>query len=289
MTEPENQVSESAEPVAPIQAGTRNPLRRLYDWVLSWAEHPAGPIMLFVLAFTEASFFPIPPDVLLIALALGSTKKSFHFALIATAGSVLGGAFGYLLGWMAAPLAKDLIVHLAGIDVYYDVANAYGKNAFGAIALAGFTPIPYKVFTLAAGIFHEQVGFWTLVGASALSRTVRFCLVGGLIFAFGPPVKRFIERWFNWLALLFGVLIIAGFIALGAGARSKDDPGIKAAVLLEEMAHPDQAMREPAYAQLKALAEKEGGPPAFGYDPAKSPKENDAALARWREWWKGRK
>jgi membrane protein YqaA with SNARE-associated domain len=257
----------------------------LYEWVLRWAETPYGGAALFALAFAEASVFPIPPDVLLIALALGRTRRAFHYAALCTTGSLLGAAAGYAIGWAAAPLAKSIIGQLAGMGVYYQVADAYGENAFLAIAVAGFTPVPYKVFTLAAGIFHESVSLGVLLAASLCSRTARFFLVAGLIFFFGPPVKRFIERYFNALALLFGVLLVLGFLLLGGLGGGPPPLSVQVRVHLHEMSHADADIRAQAHEALLRLASDRGKPPPGGYDPLRSPQDNAEALRAWSAWW----
>jgi membrane protein YqaA with SNARE-associated domain len=264
---------------------TRNPLKRMYAWVLSWAKTPYAAYALFALAFAEATFFPIPPDVLLIALGLGATKKSLRYAAVCTLGSILGAVAGYAIGWAAAPFAKTLIAELAGLRFYYQVAGAYGENAFLAIAVAGFTPIPYKVFTLAAGIFHETVSLWVLVGASLCSRTARFFLVALLIYAFGPPVRRFIEKYFNVLALALGAGVVLGFLLLGGLGGSELPLESKVDVLLTELAHGDAELRAEAASEMKRLASERGWNGDFGYDPARPPGENAEAIGKWRQWW----
>jgi len=192
-----------------------NLLKRLYNWVLHWADTRYGVPALFVLAFVESSFFPIPPDVLLIALCMGAPKKSFKFAGWCAVGSVLGGIGGYYIGYLAEPLGHWIIFDLLHYGSAWDkVAELYGHNAFLAILAAAFTPIPYKVFTIAAGVFHEQVPLLTLIAASVLGRTGRFVLVGGTIFFFGPPVKRLLDKYLEWAALgLFGLGVL-GFVAI---------------------------------------------------------------------------
>ena len=192
---------------------TRNPIRALYNWVLSWAESRYGAWALFVLAFAESSFFPIPPDILLIALAVSLSKKSFKYALICSVGSITGGMFGYLLGWgfyesIGAPLIK--FYQLGGL--YKEVSACYQRNAFAAVATAGFTPIPYKVFTIAAGVC--RIDFLTFVVASSLSRAARFFIIGALIYYFGPQIKSFIDKYFNLLTIIFIVLSILGFLLI---------------------------------------------------------------------------
>ena len=188
-------------------------LRRLYDWVLSWAETKYGTWALFLNSFAESSFFPIPPDVLQIALSVGKPKKSFFYALISSIGSVMGGVFGYLIGFFLFESVGKWIIGVLGYQHYFDlVGQWYNANAFLAVLGAAFTPIPYKVFTIAAGFW--QVGLWVLVLASAIGRPLRFFLVGALIYFFGPRVKVFIDKYFNWLSLLFFILLVLGFVAI---------------------------------------------------------------------------
>jgi membrane protein YqaA with SNARE-associated domain len=193
----------------------KNWVRRLYDWVLHWADTPAGPTALAALSAAEASFFPIPPDPLLMALCLGSIKKAFRFAAIATVASVLGGIVGYLLGagaWQA--LGDFFFRYVPGVtpEAFEGVRAFYDRWDFWAVFLAGLTPIPYKVFTLSAGVF--SINFPVFVLASILSRGFRFFLEAGLLYWFGPSISSFIDRYFNLLATLFGVLIVLGFMAI---------------------------------------------------------------------------
>lgn len=188
-------------------------LKKTYDWVLQWAERPGGTYALFVLAFCESSFFPIPPDVLLIALAVGAPEKSFRFALVCSAGSILGGCVGYLIGWQFMDIVGDGIIAFYGLGEKVDViASLYRTWDAWAVAVAGFTPIPYKLFTISAGAF--DVNFPVFVISSAFSRTLRFVLVGLLIYVFGPGIQRFISRYFNILATVFVILLIAGFLSV---------------------------------------------------------------------------
>ena len=187
-------------------------LRKLYDWVLHWAETPYGAPALFLVAFAESSFLPIPPDVLLIALGLALPRKVFRYALICTAGSVLGGAFGYLLGWQFWELAKGILFHYVNPESFDAVRKYFIQYEAWAVAIAGFTPIPYKVFTLTAGFLRAD--FKVFLVASALSRAARFFLISSLIYKFGPAIRTFIEKYFDILAVLFTVLLIGGFILL---------------------------------------------------------------------------
>jgi len=188
-------------------------LRRLYDWVLSWAKTPYGSWALFLLAFSESSFFPIPPYVLLIALAVAIPKKSFKYALICSFGSVLGGCFGYLIGWKFMALIGNRIVELYGLTPKVETIEIlYNKYDAWAVGIAGFTPIPYKVFTISAGVF--QINFLVFIIASFVSRSARFFLVGGLIYTFGSQIQGFIDKYFNILATAFTVLLVTGFIII---------------------------------------------------------------------------
>lgn len=186
-------------------------IRRLKVQVESYASKPWAGWALFIVAFVESSFFPIPPDVLLIALALLLPRKSFWYALVCSIGSVLGGMFGYLIGLEFFELLGQPIIEFYGVQQqYHEVQRLYMENAFAAIAIAGFTPIPYKVFTIAAGAF--QVSFTTLVTASLISRPARFFLVAGLFYWFGPRVKPLIDKYFEVLTIAFVVLLILGFV-----------------------------------------------------------------------------
>lgn len=188
-------------------------IRRLYDWVLSLAEHPKSGPALFGLSAAEASFFPIPPDVLLIALSLSRPQKAFYWASICLAGSVLGGIIGYGLGWnfMAAIGGKILAFYHLN-DKYVVVQQLYQQYDAWAVAIGGFTPLPYKLFTITAGAF--EINFCTFMLASAISRSARFFLVAGVVYAFGPSVRRFLEKYFNLCTIIFMVLLVGGFILL---------------------------------------------------------------------------
>ncbi len=188
-------------------------LRRLYDWVLHWAETPYGSWALAILAFSESSFFPIPPDVLLIALAVSIPAKSFRYAGICSLSSVLGGILGYILGFEFMEVAGRPILEFYGVTGKYEyIRTLYNQNVVWAVGIAGFSPIPYKVFTIAAGAC--QINFPIFILVSLLSRSARFFLVGGLIYVFGASIKSFIERYLNLLSIVFVIFLILGFIAI---------------------------------------------------------------------------
>jgi membrane protein YqaA with SNARE-associated domain len=194
---------------------SRNPLRRLYDWMLGWAHRPGGPIALGAISFAESSFFPIPPDPLLVALALGRPKRALHFAAICTLGSILGGIAGYWIGrtlWTSVSGFFFSTVPGVTPESFGMVQALYHEYDFWAVFLAGFTPLPYKVFTLASGVF--EISFPIFIFASTVSRGARFFLLAGLVYFFGPQIQGFIDRHFNRLAWAFAVLLIGGFVVL---------------------------------------------------------------------------
>lgn len=200
---------------APAVARRIGWVRRMYDWVLHWADTPSGPSALAALSAAEASFFPIPPDPLLMALCLGAIKRSLRFAAIATVASVVGGIGGYLIGagaWQA--LGGFFFDYVPGVtpEAFENIRAFYDRYDFGAIFLAGLTPIPYKVFTLSAGVF--SINFPIFVLASFLSRGLRFFVEAGLIYWKGAQISTFIDRYFNLLTWLFGILLIGGFLVV---------------------------------------------------------------------------
>ena len=175
--------------------------------------HKSSLYLLFILAFAESSFFPVPPDVLLIALAISVPTRAFKYALVCAIGSVLGGMVGYLIGYSFMEAVGNRIIEFYGFaQKWSQVGELYNKWAAWAVGIAGFTPIPYKVFTIAAGAF--KIDFPTFVLASAISRSARFFLVGGLIYFFGAPIRNFIDKYFDILAIVFTVLLVGGFILI---------------------------------------------------------------------------
>lgn len=197
-------------------------IRIIYDWVLHWAQTPYGPLALFLLAFAESSFFPIPPDALLIALALGARSKSFKFAAVCTIASILGALLGYAIGYFVwwegvnefSAVANFFFTNIPGFteQLFFEVKGLYDKWNFWIIFTAGFTPIPYKVFTITGGAFN--VNIFLFIIASLVGRAGRFFLVSFLIWKFGAHIQGFIDKYFNWLAIVFSVLLIGGFILI---------------------------------------------------------------------------
>ncbi len=187
-------------------------LKRLYKWVLHWAETPYGSPALFLLAFSEASFFPVPPDVLLMVLCLSIPARAMYYAFLCTAGSVIGGMFGFFLGLNFWHIAKGILFHYIDQQTFEAVRMYFQQYEAWAVAAAGFTPIPYKVFTISAGFF--RVNFPVFLMASVLSRGARFFLVATLIYFFGERIRDFIDRYFNILTLVFMVLLLGGFMII---------------------------------------------------------------------------
>lgn len=199
-------------------------VHELANWVVSWAYTPYGGIALGLLAFAESSFFPIPPDVLLIALCLLSPDRSVGYATICSVGSVAGGAFGYGLGLFGGrPLIRKLFseTKIRLVQDYYQKYDAW------AVGIAAFTPIPYKVFTVSAGVF--LLDFKRFMLASVLGRSGRFFLVGTLFYFFGEPIAHLIEKYLNLFSVLFILLLILGFVVIHYLSRKN----MKAAVLAD--------------------------------------------------------
>ncbi len=189
--------------------------RRLYDWTLGWAYRPSAAVALFVLSFAESSFFPIPPDVLLLPLTLGNRRRWLRYAGLCSLASVLGGVAGYLIGagaWQAVD--QYFFDWIPGFthESFDEVSRAYDKWNFWVVFTAGFTPLPFKVITITAGVFRINFGVFLI--AAIVSRSARFFLVAGLCRAFGARIVPFVDRYFNWLALAFAVLLIGGFVVI---------------------------------------------------------------------------
>jgi membrane protein YqaA with SNARE-associated domain len=195
------------------QTSKPNFIRRLYDWVLHWAETPYGTLALALLAFSESSFFPIPPDVLLIALAISITKRSFYYAFIASVFSILGGMLGYYIGLGLMEVVGWKIIHFYHAEELFEqLFETFKKYNFWAVLTAALTPIPYKVFTISAGA--AKADFSVFMIASIIGRSTRFFAVAALIFFFGERIKRFIDKYFNLLSIVFVILLIGGFLLI---------------------------------------------------------------------------
>ncbi|MFH1137835.1 MAG: YqaA family protein [Pseudomonadota bacterium] len=185
-------------------------IHQMTAWVTHWAATPYGAWALFAIAFAESSFFPIPPDALLIALCLVQPETSFYFALICSVGSTLGGMFGYFIGLKGG---RPLLMKLFKSEKIKLVESQFKKWDVWAVGTAGFTPIPFKLFTISAGVF--DLDFPRFVLTSMISRSARFFMVGALFYFFGQSIQAFIMKYFEVLTLSFLVLLVLGFWVVG--------------------------------------------------------------------------
>ena len=193
----------------------KNPIRQVYDWTLSLAKKKTSSIWLACISFAEASFFPIPPDVLLIPLCLGAIRKALFFASVCSIASVLGGLAGYAIGhfsWDVLQLYFYEYVPGFTEAKFIKISDWYEEWGWPLVFLAWFSPIPYKIFTIASGVMGMAI--LPFIIASAISRSARFFLVAVLIAKFGEPMKVLIDKHFNKLALVFGLLLLGGFLIL---------------------------------------------------------------------------
>lgn len=200
--------------------------RRMYDWTLAWAYRPSAGVALFVLSFLESIIFPVPPDVLLVPLVLGNRRRWLRYATVCTAASVAGAVAAFLIGWLAWWAIRGWAFRYLGWtglteDNFDTVALWFDRWNFWIIFAAGFTPLPFKVFNIFAGVFgtgpevpSPMMFFVLFFVAAAVSRGARFFLVAGLMRVFGAKITPFIDRYFNWLALLFAALLVGGFVVV---------------------------------------------------------------------------
>ncbi len=187
--------------------------RKLYEWTLEKSSHKRASWFLSIISFAESSFFPIPPDIILIPMVLAKRTKAFFFALICTLSSVFGGIFGYLIGYLVFNSIGILLVdfyHLS--EEVTKFKNYYDSYGAWIVIIAGFTPFPFKVITIASGLF--QLNFVIFILSSILSRGARFYLVSTLLYLFGDKIKIFIDKYFNFLTILFFVLLIGSILII---------------------------------------------------------------------------
>lgn len=187
-------------------------IRRLYDWTMRSATHKRAPAALFGVSFIESSFFPIPPDVMLIPMVLANRAKAWWLAFLATAGSVLGGLFGYFIGFALFDIAGKPLLELYGaLDQFHTFADQYNEYGAWIVFIFGVTPFPYKVITIASGATALNIGVFLL--ASIASRGLRFFVVAALLYWFGPAIRDFIEKRLGLIFTLFVICLIGGFAA----------------------------------------------------------------------------
>lgn len=188
-------------------------LRRLYEWTLKLANSRHATASLFGVSFAESSFFPIPPDVMLIPMCVANRKKALWYAAVCTLGSALGGLAGYAIGYFFFEAVGQAIITLYGLEHQMEVfTQTFQQNGGWIVAAAGFTPIPYKLITIASGLFMYSLPLFFVL--SVVSRGARFFLVAGLLYYFGEPIRNFIEKRFEILTIAFTVLLFGGFVAL---------------------------------------------------------------------------
>lgn len=186
------------------------PSKRLYRWTLSLAEKPSAPWALGIIAFAESSFFPIPPDVILIPMSLAQPRRAWLYALICTIGSVLGALLGYAIGALLYNTVGQWLIHLYGYDSKMATATAFFQK-WGALAIIvkGLTPIPFKLVTIMSGVFKLNLAVF--FGACVLTRGARFFLLAVVMNFFGEPLKRLLERYFGAFMLILLAMIVVGF------------------------------------------------------------------------------
>lgn len=205
--------SDPSSTVATASTERPNVIRRLYDWTLGWSDRPGGTWALFGVSFAESSFFPIPPDLLLMALNIGRPKRSFWFAAVCTVGSALGAIAGYYVGLLLFDqVGRPVLEFYGATDAFEKVGTLYRENLVLALGSAAFTPIPFKVFTIAGGAF--QVPLLPFAITALVGRAARFFLVSALVYVFGPTIKAFIDKYFNILSIVFLVVLVLGFVVV---------------------------------------------------------------------------
>lgn len=187
--------------------------KKLKEKILHYAERKHGSFILFINSFTESSFFPIPPDLLQMALSFIKPKKSLYYAFLSTIASTLGGVFGYIIGVYLMNYIGLPIINLYNLQSQFEtVKTMYAEKDVWIVFTAAFTPIPYKLITITAGAV--RLNFFNFVIASAIGRAMRFFLVGFSIYFFGEKVKPFLQRYLNLLTVLFFILLVLGFLVI---------------------------------------------------------------------------
>ncbi len=188
-------------------------LRRLYDWVMALSAHPRAAWALAAVAFVESSIFPIPPHAMLVPMVLAQRGKAWVYAAITTVSSVLGGILGYAIGFFLFEVAGQPILDFYGkADAFAQFAERYNEWGAWIVFMAGVTPFPYKVITIASGA--TQLNFIVFMIASMAARGLVFFVISALLYWFGPPIREFIERRLGLVTVLFTVLLFGGFFAI---------------------------------------------------------------------------
>jgi membrane protein YqaA with SNARE-associated domain len=188
-------------------------IRRLYDWTLGLAGHRRAPWALAAVSFVESSVFPIPPDVLLIPMVMAERRRAWFFAALCTIASVAGGFAGYFIGYgLFEALGRPILDFYGALAKFEEFSALYNEWGAWIVLMGGLTPFPYKVITIASGATGLDLAVFTV--ASAVARGGRFFLVAGLIWYFGPPIQRWLERNLGLATTIFFVCLIGGFLAI---------------------------------------------------------------------------
>ena len=186
-------------------------LRRLYDWTMSLASGPRAPAALGAVSFVESSVFPIPPDILLIPMVISERRKAWWFATLCTITSVLGGLLGYVIGaFLFIQIAEPILAFYGYLDKFESFKEQYNDWGAWIVFIAGVTPFPFKVITIASGATGLNIVIFVL--ASIVARGLRFFVVAGLLYWLGPPIRNFIEARLGLVFTIFVVLLVGGFI-----------------------------------------------------------------------------
>lgn len=190
-----------------------NPLRKLYDWMMRQARSKHAERGLFVVSVMESSFFPLPPDLMILPMCLAHRERAWVIAGIATAGSVVGALGGYAIGYLLWETIGSAIIGFYHLENHMtQFQQAYAAYGAWIIVIAGFTPIPFKLITIASGVFHFPL--LPFLALSAVARAARFYLVAGLLYAFGAPVRAFVEKYMELISILVALLIVGGFVVV---------------------------------------------------------------------------
>jgi membrane protein YqaA with SNARE-associated domain len=188
-------------------------MRKLYDWMMRAAGDERAPKALAAVSFAESSFFPIPPDVMLVPMVLANRQKAWWYATVATIASVIGGVFGYAIGYFLFDVIGQPILNVYGkADSFQSFVDLFNEWGVQILIVKGMTPIPYKILTIAAGVAKMNLGWF--IAASVVARAMRFYLVAGLLYFFGEPIRDFIEKRLALVTTAFVVLLIGGFVAV---------------------------------------------------------------------------
>ena len=188
-------------------------LKRLYDWTMERAASKNSRMWLAGVSFAESSFFPIPPDLLLIPMVLADRRNAWRLAALATIASVVGGIAGYMIGYFLYETIGRWVIdfyHLG--DKFENLRHTFVEYGAEILIIKGMTPIPYKLLTITAGV--AKLDLWVFIGASILSRSMRFFLVAGLLYWFGNPIRDFIEKRLTLVTSVFAVALVGGFLVV---------------------------------------------------------------------------